>query len=82
MKWRGAVLAVLRRPDLWSTAVRQILTLVPRNWRSSHRPLPDKSYVQFRSLTQYGSPDQVPTGADVVSYLSWCRSWHRTVASR
>ena len=30
----------------------------------------------------YGSPDQVPSGADLVSYLAWCRSWHRTVDHR
>jgi hypothetical protein len=79
MKWLGPVVAVLRRPDLWSTALRQGITLVPLDWRTSHRPLPDRSYLQFRSLTQYGQPDQVPTGADVVSYLAWCRSWHRSV---
>jgi hypothetical protein len=80
MKWFAPVVAVLRRPDLWSTALRQGITLVPLDWRTSRRPLPDRSYLQFRSLTQYGQPDQVPSGDDVVSYLAWCRSWYRSVA--
>lgn len=82
MKWLPPAIGVLRRPDLWPTAVRQGVTLLPLDWKSSRRLLPDRSYLKFRSLTQYGSADAVPTGPDVVSYLSWCRAWRHTVSSR
>jgi hypothetical protein len=60
--------AVATRPSLWSTAVRQLIVLGGR---------PSRPYLAFRSLTQYGRPDHPPVAADVVSYLSWLRTWNR-----
>lgn len=76
MTWH-VVAAVVRRPDLWRTALRQARRTAPAGWwrRRPFLPLPGGDYLRFRLLTQYGSADARPTPADVVSYLEWCRSW-------
>lgn len=76
----GALLAVLRRPDLWATGVRQVLVLAPDGWwrRAPHLPLPDPAYLRFRMITANGgdgtgrSPEDL--GRDLVTYLQWCRT--------
>jgi hypothetical protein len=76
--WIGrASWAVLRRPDLWLTAVRQVQLLAAPGWwrRRPWLPLPDPAYLRFRLVTQYGDPDHPPEPADVVAYLHWCRSY-------
>ena len=70
-----AVLALLRRPDLWWTGARQALRLAAPGWwkRGSRLPLPDRNYLHFRLVTQYGGDGPPPTGADLIQYLEWCR---------
>lgn len=67
--------AVVRRPDLWITAVVQAWRLVPRR-----RSVRGHSYVDFRMHTQYGNDTARVTGRrradDVVAYLGWCREWN------
>lgn len=77
--WWGAVGAVLVRPTLWPTAVRQVFVLAPRGWwrRPPFLPLPDRDYLAFRMQTAYGDPQATPVAADVVGYLHWCRAWPR-----
>lgn len=74
-----AAFAVARRPLLWPTAVRQYRRTVPRGWwaRPPFLPLPDRDYVRFRLVTQYGSNRRAPVPSDVVNYLTWCRQWER-----
>lgn len=74
-----AARATLPRPGLWPTALRQYRRTVPRRWwaRRPHLPLPDRDYVRFRLLTQYGSIRRAPEPSDVVNYLTWCRQWER-----
>ena len=75
--WVGAARAVARRPALWPTAVRQVAALAPHHWWR-HRPwlpLPDRAYLRFRLVTQYGDADHRPDAADVVAYLHWCRAY-------
>ena len=74
-----AVLAVLVRPWLWPTAVRQVRVLAPRRWwrRWPPVPAPDPAYLRFRLLTQYGDGDHVAEAGDVVAYLRWCRAFRR-----
>lgn len=81
--WVRVVLALAARPDLWPVAVRQARRMVaPRWWRRPpFVPRPDPAYLRFRLETQYGGGaigDAGPTGADVVSYLTWCRDERRT----
>lgn len=73
----GAALAVLVRPSLWATAVRQVFVLAPPGWwrRAPYLPLPDPAYLAFRFRTAYGDAGAGPSPADVVTYLHWCRAW-------
>ena len=72
--WPQAVLALLRRPSLWPTAVGQSLRLARPGWwkRPPFLPLPDPGYVRFRMQTAYGSSGS-PDPGDLVAYLDWCR---------
>ena len=67
--------AVLRRPRLWPTAVRQWTRLVPTAWwrRRPFLPVPDREYLRFRRLTQYGDTEGPVSPGDVVNYLTWCK---------
>ncbi len=79
--WRAIVWAVARRPLLWPTAIRQGWGLRRRRWwmHAPFLPLPDRKYVRFRSVTAYGGDGEtIPTAADVIMWLSWCRDWHVT----
>lgn len=74
--------AVIARPRLWLTALRQYRAALPRRWWASrpHLPVPPADYVAFRLQTQYGSGEHHIDAADVLNYLSWCKL-HRTLAS-
>ena len=70
------VAAVLRRPDLWPTALRAGRDLVPAGWwqRRPFLPLPDRRYLAFRLVTAYGGePTGAPSPDDVVTWLEWRR---------
>lgn len=71
----GVLAALARRPSLWPVALRCLLALARPGWwrRWPPVPVPDPAYVRFRTRTQYGDAGHVPTPADVVAYLEWCR---------
>ena len=75
----STVWAVVRRPDLWTTAARQARRTTPPGWwrRRPFLPVPPGDYLRFRLTTQYGDPDARPDPADAISYLEWCRAWDR-----
>jgi hypothetical protein len=77
-----AAVALAVRPDLWITAVRQVLVLAVDGWwrRAPFLPLPDPAYLRFRFQTMYGDPDHAPDPGDVVTYLRWCRAWPKVTA--
>jgi hypothetical protein len=78
--WRAAI-AIVRRPALWATAVRQVRRTAPAGWwrRTPFLPVPHGDYLRFRMLTQYGETERPPTPDDVVDYLAWCRDWERSL---
>ncbi len=74
--------ALVRRPDLWSTALRAALSLAPAGWwrRSPFLPLPDPDWLRFRMSTAYGGDGNVGTDSafhtdDLITWLEWRRSW-------
>ena len=75
----GTTAAVAVRPRLWAVALRQARRLARPGWwrRWPPLPLPDPSYLRFRSQTAYGDPGAPPTPVDVVAYLQWCRDFDR-----
>ncbi len=68
--------ALLKKPDLLPTALRQASSLAPRKWwaSGSHLPVPRADYMAFRNVTLSGNADQLPEVHDVIVYLEWCRS--------
>ncbi|MEE9414073.1 MAG: hypothetical protein V3V01_02240 [Acidimicrobiales bacterium] len=68
---------LLRRPALWSTAVRQLFALAPNKWwrRAPFLPIPDPAYLDFRMQTAYGDSEAGPMPDDVVTYLRWVKVW-------
>jgi hypothetical protein len=77
--WSRAVLAVARRPGLWTTALRQARRLAPAGWwrRRPFLPLPADDYLRFRLQTAYGDGDRRVDADDLVTYLHWCREYPR-----
>ncbi len=73
--WCAVAVAVVARPRLWRTALRQVRLLArPGWWRTRpFLPLPDPEYLRFRLETQYG-PRGAPAPHDVLDYLEWCRA--------
>jgi hypothetical protein len=71
--------AVLRRPSLWVTALRQARAMAAPGWwrRPPFVPVPPRDYLRFRLQTAYGGDGRGPIQVDdLVTYLHWCRSWH------
>lgn len=75
----SVVVALLRHPALWPTAVAQIGRMAARGWwrRPPFLPLPSGPYLAFRSQTMYGDAARLPEPHDVVVYLQWCRRFPR-----
>jgi len=69
-------IAVLRRPHLISTALRQVAALAPAKWwaSGSRLPVPRADYMEFRLATLSGDPDAMPTVEETITYLEWSRS--------
>jgi hypothetical protein len=77
----AVVAAVLRRPALWPTALRQAWVLADPGWwrRPPFLPLPPADYMRFRLQTAYGGDGTGPVVPDdLVAYLRWCRAWRAT----
>jgi hypothetical protein len=75
MAYRSAIVAVLRRPRLWFTAVTTLVDLAPNGWwkRPPFLPIPNEGLVNWRLTTAYGSSDTALDEADLVAYLEWRR---------
>jgi hypothetical protein len=71
--------AVVRHPELWTTALRQLVGTVPRAWWRCppYLPLPDAGYLKYRVDTAYGATGR-PVQREIVSYLRWCREHDRS----
>ena len=69
------VVAVLRRPSLWWVALQQWRRTTPNGWwrRRPYLPVPNRDYLRFRLVTQYGREDAPIAAGDVLDYLLWCK---------
>jgi len=79
-----AARAVVVRPGLWPTVLRQAGRLARPGWwrRAPFLPLPDPDYLAFRLETQYGGADpgdRTMRAVDLVTYLEWCREQDRVI---
>ena len=78
----AAASALVRRPDLWSTAFRQVRVLARPDWwkRAPFLPIPDREYLRFRLVTAYGGDGTAaPEADDLIAYLHWCKAWPSVV---
>jgi len=77
----GALGAVLARPRLWATALRQAARLAAPGWwhRPPFVPRPERRYLAFRVETHSGDGTRPFAPADLVTYLEWCRAEDRRV---
>ena len=75
--WVRVGAALVRRPALWGTAVRQARRLAAPGWwrRPPFLPIPPRGYREMRAVTQYGDPRHPPLPHDVLHYMVWCRQW-------
>ena len=72
------ITTVLKRPSLWPIALKQVWRIRRSNWYSKppFLPVPERSYIEFRVHTAYGSSDDLSDlNNDVITYLEWCRTW-------
>jgi hypothetical protein len=73
-------LAVAARPWLWSEAARALVRFAPQGWaRRRSLPLPPDDFARFRAQTASGGDGATMSGADVVAWLKWCRSFRQVV---
>jgi hypothetical protein len=78
---RRAVGAVVVRPRLWATALRQAGRMAAPGWwrRPPFLPRPDRRYLAFRFETHAGAADRPLAPHELVAYLEWCRTEDRRV---
>lgn len=67
--------AVIVRPRLWVTALRQVRRMAPRGWyrRPPFVPVPDRAWLAFRLTTMYGDASHRPDAHAIVAWLEWAR---------
>ncbi|MCY4175768.1 MAG: hypothetical protein OXD37_05490 [Acidimicrobiaceae bacterium] len=77
-----AARALIARPRLWPTALRQAARFAPGGWwrRPPFLPLPAGGLIGFRSEAMYGDPGKRPEPEDVIVWLEWCRAQNRSTS--
>lgn len=70
---RSEIVALLRRPHLWGTAVGALASFAPDGWwrRPPFLPIPDRDAVAWRLTTAYGSSEATLAEGDLLTYLEW-----------
>ena len=81
--WLRAFFAVVVRPRLWWTALRQATRMARPGWwrRTPYLPVPPPDYIRFRLETAYGDGAAAPAPRDLVAYLDWCGDATRSAAA-
>jgi hypothetical protein len=76
------VATVVAHPSTWPAVWRTVRAMAPQRWwrRPPFLPVPPRRYLEFRLLTHYGSTNVAPSGADVMSYISWCADEHSEIS--
>lgn len=73
------IAAVAAHPSLWWVALRTWWRTTPGDWYRTRPflPVPDRDYLTFRLVTQYGRNDAPVEPEDVLNYLAWCQQQDR-----
>ena len=74
---RGLATALLKRPDLWPTALTVGWRHVPDRWwaESPRLPMPDADWLDFRLETAFAHRDGRPDAHQFIEYLEWSRQF-------
>ncbi len=73
-KWFLKLLfALLFKPSLWGTSIRQIFLLAKNRWVLTFPflPSPGEDFLEFRILTYQGQTEKLPEVKVVVAWLAW-----------
>jgi len=68
------VIALVRRPDLWASAIGLAVRLVPNQWWR-RGPIPPHDYLAYRGNAVYGMPVSTIPVSDFLRYLEWCKAF-------
>jgi hypothetical protein len=74
VKWLLKLLfALLRKPSLWLTSIRQIFILAKSRWPliPPFLPFPSNDFLEFRIITYQGESEKLPEVDVVITWLTW-----------
>ena len=74
VKWLLKLLfALLRKPSLWLTSIRQIFILAKSRWPliPPFLPFPSNDFLEFRIITYQGESGKLPQTDVVITWLTW-----------
>lgn len=73
-RWLFTLLfALLRKPSLWSTSIKQIFILAKNRWQLTppFLPFPSSDFLEFRIITYQGEAEKLPDVDVVIRWLTW-----------
>ncbi len=65
--------ALLWKPSLWSTSIKQIFILAKSRWLliPPLLPFPSNDFLEFRIITYQGESGKLPQTNVVITWLTW-----------
>ena len=65
--------ALLWKPSLWLTGVKQIFILAKNRWSVTppFLPFPSEDFLEFRIITYQGESEKLPDVDVVITWLVW-----------
>ena len=65
--------ALLRKPSLWFTSIKQIFILAKNRWQLTppFLPFPSSDFLEFRIITYQGEAEKLPEVDVVIRWLTW-----------
>ena len=73
-RWLFTLLfALLRKPSLWFTSIKQIFILAKNRWQLTppFLPFPSSDFLEFRIITYQGEAEKLPDVDVVIRWLTW-----------
>ena len=65
--------ALLRKPSLWFTSIKQIFILAKNRWQLTppFLPFPSSDFLEFRIITYQGEAEKLPEVDVEIRRLTW-----------
>jgi hypothetical protein len=76
LTWKWLVklfFALLCKPSLWISAIKQVFMLAKNRWSLvfPFLPFPSSDFMEFRLITYQGEVEKLPEVKVVIAWLSW-----------